>query len=89
MKFKRCKTCLAELHSTHDGFELGHESDCSIDPMKRQIEIYYHDGKREYVVLRKDDPQSPFHPITQNGMLDLLRNLRRYEQDYWNEKHKS
>jgi hypothetical protein len=88
MKFKRCATCSAEIHTTLDGIEIDHEPDCTGNPLTKQIEIYHDAATDQFIVKRADDPQNPYHPITQNGMIDLLRNLRRYEQDYWNEKHR-
>ena len=81
---KRCKTCLEEIHSTPDGLQLDHADFCP-ERMKESITVIYQ-GNRHWL-KHPDDPERPYHPITDGAVIDLEKNIRRYEQDWQNENH--
>jgi hypothetical protein len=88
MKFKRCKKCAEEIHTTHDGLEIDHLALCPENPLTKQVEILYDDKSGRFLVHRTDDPLKPYHPITQGAMIDLQKHLRRYEEDWLKENNK-
>lgn len=50
--------------------------------------IVYDGEERKYYVHRPDCPGEEWKEITLGAVVDLGGQLRRYEQDAWNEKHK-
>ena len=83
----RCKLCLEEIHTTHDGIEIDHLPTCSMNPLTKQIDIVYHNDGDQFYIRRHDNSANPLTPITLGAVLDLHRHLRRYAED-WVKDHK-
>jgi hypothetical protein len=84
----RCKYCLEEIHTTNDGIEIDHASDCSQNPLTKQIDIVYHNESDQFYIRRHDNPANPLTPITLGAVLDLHRHLRRSAEDSFKENNK-
>ena len=56
--------------------------------MKDICRVVWDEKKRKYWSIRPDCPGEEFKEITLGAILDLEKNMRRYEEDCWNEQHK-
>jgi len=56
--------------------------------MKEFLLVVYDEVEKKYYVHRPDDPSEPYHEISFGAILDLDKNLIRYQHDAWNEAHK-
>ena len=55
--------------------------------MEDLLKICYQkrDGRDHYYVWRNDEPRQVFHEITLGAILDLEKNIQRYQDDFMNE----
>ena len=51
--------------------------------MKTHLLILYDETTQTYYVSRPDDPTKPYHPLTLGAIIQLDRDMVKYEHDAW------